>query len=319
MLYSIFIYQNGSGLLIWNKSFEKDMDASRVELFSSFFSAIQSFVKEMIRSGSQSLKNIEMGNFLVKITNLPKLDLDVVMIGDSGDDKLLSKITPKIISVLESHKEIFRDWDGNRSRFEVLDLEMLQVLRQERGIFGGKEKDGSATEVINEVIGEISGLEEKQKENLEEERKFIYEKLKTTTNLFVKIDLLNSLETVDQKLQDKTDFEKVQMLKKKNRDEIESTKTKLSHFLAHTKSAISKAVETLGLRNFKDIDLRDVYLNLYSFSTKLKVIGRDDLSEQYRTIAQMLSDKPNDKLGDIPHKLTEILNLPDDINSYFPK
>ena len=76
MLYSLFIYQVKTGLLLWEKSFENDMD-HKSELFSSFFSAIQSFLREMILQGthhqdSRGLAGIDMGNFVVKITEIPK-------------------------------------------------------------------------------------------------------------------------------------------------------------------------------------------------------------------------------------------------------
>ncbi len=107
MLYSIFIYQSQSGLLIWDKSFEKQMDARRVELFSSFFSAIQSFVKEIITTSGKGLKNIEMGNFVIKITGIPKLNLEIVAIIDKDDEKPIARIVSRMIQLLEEHKQLF--------------------------------------------------------------------------------------------------------------------------------------------------------------------------------------------------------------------
>ena len=98
MLYSLFIYQSHSGLLIWDKSFEKQMDSQRVELFSSFFSAIQTFVKEgdlaesilktakevhanIIVMGSHSrkwLENIVMGSVTEKVLNNTSIPLFII-------------------------------------------------------------------------------------------------------------------------------------------------------------------------------------------------------------------------------------------------
>lgn len=75
----------------------------------------------------------------------------------------------------------------------------------------------------------------------------------------------------------------------------------------------------MGRHSFKDIDFRDAYLNLYSFSTKLKLIGRDDLADEYRQLAQLLIDKPAERLQDIPQLLSKILSLPEDANNYMPK
>jgi hypothetical protein len=319
MLYSLFIYQSSSGLLIWNKSFEKDMDAGRVELFSSFFSAIQSFVREMISTGSKNLKNIEMGNFLVKITNLPKLELDVVAIADSGDDKILNKVTPKIISVLEAHREIFADWDGNRSRFNVLELEILQAIQNERGLFGSRNQSEENKAIVGEVFDKMSELEKSQRENYEKERMFIYERIKTTTNVLKKMEMYDSLITINEKLADAAELQKSQQLKKKTADELKSTKEKIHYFLSQAKLSINKTVEGQGRKSFKDMDFRDVYLNLYSFSTKLKLIGREDLADEIKNLAQLLIDKPADRLAEIPNLLKKILTFNDDPESYIPR
>jgi hypothetical protein len=316
MLYSLFIYQTDSGLLLWDKSFEKDMDSRRVELFSSFFSAIQSFVKEMITTGSKGLKNIEMGNFSVNITNIPKLGLDIVAIIDKGDEKPLTKFVPKILKLLQDHGEIFRDWDGNRARFKVLDLEIFQIIQGESGLIGSKTLTENRSEILSSIMEKLPDLEKGQREQYEKERDFLTDKFQNTTSITKKIELLNSIENISQKLKDRLAIEKCERDRKKYFLELQSTKEKLKFFLLHAKEAISRALEKTSGRSLYDIDFKDAYLNLYSFSTKLKIIGRDDLSDEYRNIAQMFLDKPLDKQSEFSHIISKVLNLNDNIESY---
>ena len=66
MLYTIFLYQSESGLLLFDKSFQ-DISSGKMELFSSFFSALKAFIGEMIIEGSTELKNISLGDYTVLI------------------------------------------------------------------------------------------------------------------------------------------------------------------------------------------------------------------------------------------------------------
>ena len=176
MLYSIFIYQSQSGLLIWDKSFEKQMDARRVELFSSFFSAIQSFVKEIITTSGKGLKNIEMGNFVIKITGIPKLNLEIVAIIDKDDEKPIARIVSRMIQLLEEHKQLFEAWDGDRSKFNVLDVEILHIIQTEKQLLGNKSLLDGQNEIIGSIMDSLPELEKNQRDNYIKERDFNYKK-----------------------------------------------------------------------------------------------------------------------------------------------
>lgn len=316
MLYSIFIYQSQSGLLIWDKSFEKEMDARRVELFSSFFSAIQSFVREMISSSQKGLKNIEMGNFLIKVTGLPKLNLEIVTISDKDDEKPINKIIPRLIKLLEDHTQIFEEWDGERSKFDVLNLEIIQVISLEKSLLGNKSILDGQTDLLGGIIDSMPELEKNQRENYLKEREFNYKKLQSTTSLVKKLEILASIDTISQKLKDKAEVQKISNLRRTYINDLESTKQKITYFLGNAKQAISKVVEVIGRKALVDLDFKDAYMNLYSFSTKLKIIGRDDLSDEYRQVAQLLIDKPEGRRDELSRSISRILNLPDDPNYY---
>ena len=316
MLYSIFIYQSQSGLLIWDKSFEKQMDARRVELFSSFFSAIQSFVKEIITTSGKGLKNIEMGNFVIKITGIPKLNLEIVAIIDKDDEKPIARIVSRMIQLLEEHKQLFEAWDGDRSKFNVLDVEILHIIQTEKQLLGNKLLLDGQNEIIGSIMDSLPELEKNQRDNYIKERDFNYKKLNQTTSLLKKLEILDSIDGVSQKLKDKAEVVKINGMRKNLLTELESTKQKISYFLNTTKNAISKVVDLMGRKPLMELDFKDAYMNLYSFSTKLKVIGRDDLADHYRQIAQLLIDKKEEEREQLSQSIRMILNLPDDPEYY---
>ena len=130
-----------------------------------------------------------------------------------------------------------------------------------------------------------------------------------------KLEILDSIDGVSQKLKDKAEVVKINGMRKNLLTEFESTKQKISYFLNTTKNAISKVVDLMG-KPLMELDFKDAYMNLYSFSTKLKVIGRDDLADHYRQIAQLLIDKKEEEREQLSQSIRMILNLPDDPEYY---
>jgi hypothetical protein len=296
------------------------MDSRRMELFSSFFSAIQSFVREMITTGSKSLKNIEMGNFLVNITNLPKMELDIVAIADKDDGKPLSKVTPKLIKLLKSHSNIFEDWNGDRSRFKILDLEIIQIIQTNKKLLGDKSLTDGQKEIIGSILDNLPELEKNQQEKYRNERKLLEDQLKNTPNIMKKVELNDAIFLISQKLKDHEDVNRCQMMRKKYFSEIQSTKEKMAYFLKRTKEAISKTVEGGGGgSSLMNMDFKDAYLNFYSFSSKLKMFGNNEVAEEYIAIARFLLEKPEEQGGELSKYISQVLSLNDDIDSYIPK
>jgi hypothetical protein len=319
MLYSIFIYQTETGLPIWQQSFEKQMDDYRIQLFSSFFSAIQTFVKELVNTGDKGLKNIELGNFVIKITAIPKIHLEIIAIIDKEDEKPLGKVNLQIIKLLEEHNQLFEPWDGDTSKFDVLNLDILRMIQSEKSLLGNKSLIDGQSEILGSIVDRLPELEKNQRENCLNERTFLYKKFNDTGNILKKIEILGSIDIISQKLKDKADVLKITGMRKNLETELISTKQKIAYFLHNTKAAISKAVEIIGRKPLSELDFKDAYMNLYSFSTKLKTIGRDDLAEQYRQMAQLFIDKKEEEREQLSQALKNILNLPDEIDYYFPK
>ncbi|XEO76468.1 hypothetical protein WKT22_01492 [Candidatus Lokiarchaeum ossiferum] len=320
MLYRMFIYQIKSGLLLWEKSFDRDIDL-KSELFSSFFSAIQSFLREMILQGTQdqdkkSLAGIDMGNFVVKIFKIKDVDAELVILADKADEKSLKKFGTKVLNILKHRKELFKDWDGDRSRFSVLDLEILQIMSNFKNLSGNKSIIDNKNEFLNEIMKNLPELKDDQKTQYNNELTFLDERLKQSTNIFKKLEIVNSMEVVLHKLKNKEKIKELQEKRRKLMAELNSTKEKMAYFLSKAKASLSKTVETGHGKSLFELNYQTAYTNLYSFSTKLKNIGNTKLYDYYRSIAKIFIDKPEEKKSEFPNIVREVLNLSDNIDDY---
>ena len=317
MLYTIFLYQSNSGVMVYKQSFENNI-GSKSELFASFFSAIQSFVTQMIMTDAKGkgLESIDLGKYVVNITKISSLGIDCVLIADQEDQKEIKKFLPKLMRLFTSHQELFEQWDGEISRLDVLDVEVIQVLTKFKKLSGQDSDVDGKTQLMDEILGRLPELENEQIQQYYKEKEFLETRFKKTISLYRKLEIIESLEDVCRKLRDKDEMEQVLKLRKKINQEIVALKEKLAYYLRQAKSSISNSVEQSGHKPLYDIDFRDSYVNLYSFSTKLKFVGRDDLSEKYKAWAMALIEKTPELKEEFSTIVNSILKLPDDIDIY---
>ncbi|MGQ4875485.1 MAG: hypothetical protein ACP6IY_15570 [Promethearchaeia archaeon] len=315
MLYSIFIYQSTSGILMYDKNFQ-DISKGKMELFSSFFSAIKSFISEMILEGSKELKNIGLGDYTILITSISEIKADLVLIVDQEDVKIVNKLIPKIIKILLKHQQLFLEWDGNRDEFSILDQPLTELILSKKKLVEGTsilEKPGELLKTMWEYKGE---LPEQKRENLIKERDFLIRRLEKTTNLLRKLAIAEKILKLSEELKDDNGFLHYQKEVKQLKDEIKDTKLKLDYYLKSVKENINKAVERLGEKSIKEGDFKDVYLNLYSFSTKLKNITAGKKWEEYREMAQKLIDKDSTSEHELSEIVSNILKMSDNVDDY---
>jgi len=304
MIYSIFLYQTHTGLLIYDKSFQ-DISAGKMEMFSSFFSAIKTFVSELVLEESldrsTELTNIELKDYTVLITSLPKVKVDMVIIADKEDSKSVNKVIPKLIKLLNKYEQLFLSWDGNMHEFSILDHPLTELI-----IANVKVVRKSLLEHPDQVLKSIwahkKQLSREKIENLIQERDLLIYKIENSANLTRKITMSESVVDISEKLKDETTFLKYQGEVNKLKNEIKDVEFKLSYYLEKTKESINEAIDTLGNKSMHLGDYKKTYLNLYSFSTKLKLI-KENGWEIYRELASKLIDK--ESLSD--HVLSELI------------
>ena len=308
MLYSIFLYQSKSGLLFWEKSFKDQCEPYQIETFSSFLSAINHNIKDMIKNSSRGIHNIEMGNLKVIITEIRSLGVEMVSISDIEDEKAIRKITPDLIKILNENAVLFKDFDGNMSNFKVLDSKIMQIFKKNKNFLNVKKTFNEIFEIPDKKTIKIT--------NFEKERIFLEDRLKNTLDLPKKIEIINSIDQIDHKLKDKVNIEKNKQRRKKFLNELQSTKDRMKYFLEKTKQAINRTVQHSKGKPIYETDFKDAYLNLYSFSSKLKIIGKDDLCAEYREIAKIFIDKPENQMHNFPKLISKVLNLSEDMDYY---
>ena len=309
VVYNIFIYERGTGLLFWKKTFVDKIDDNKVELFSSFFSAIQSFVKDLVsESSTEGLKNIEMGDYIINNNAVPELGVDIVIIADKDDGGELDKIAPRIGQVLQNHSELLENWDGKVQRLRVLDAEIIDVLLNDSTLL--------TEDLISER--ERKALEQRKDKNYINEYNFLQNRFNKVKNLPKKLTILEQMEMIAEKIDDQEKLKVIEKRKKKVKSDIKKTKQKITYYLSRAKECISANFNKQHTSNGSIFDLsyRDAYINLYSFSKKLKSLGKIEMARKYYTISKYLIDKPDEIKPKFRSLLEQVMELPDSPEAY---
>lgn len=313
MIYTIFLYQSDTGLLIYDKSFQ-DISSGKMEMFSSFFSAIKSVVSELVLEGSKQLKNIELGNYSVIINTISNLNVDFVIIADKDDNKMINKLTPKIIKLLKKYEELFIAWDGDRNEFNILEQPLTELV-----MANVKDVRKSLLEQPEQVLKSIwshkKQLSEEKINNLIQERDLLIYKIENTHILPLKLAMSEKVVTLSEKLKDESTFIKYQNEVTRLKKEITDTKFKLKYYLDKIKTSLNEAVNKLGSHPLYTGDYKNTYLNLYSFTTKLKLITENGW-EIYRDFANKLIDKEEYSEHELSETIQTLLKMSTNIDDY---
>ena len=307
----MFIYSAQSGVLIWDKTFE-EISSGKAELFSSFFSALQSFVQEMIHKGSSELKNIELSDYIISFHPISQLNIDVVAIIDSKNEKLLRDFFEQVNAILLQHSDLFKEDTGRRKQFAVLDEPITKAVNAVSGL---KSQESSNLSQRIEWI-EVSSEEEDEIQACLKTRHKIYKKYEKETSLLPKLDLINKIIELDLLINNEEKLNADNREKRKIETSIKDTRMKIGYFLQHTKETLSKSIEHAPTRRLKDVDLRDSYIAFYSFSNKLKKYGKEQAAKIYSNLAKSLIETKDLDEGELRETVSYILSLPDDLSYY---
>ena len=317
MIHSIFLYQSHTGLLIYDKSFQ-DISVGKMEMFSSFFSAIKAFISELVLEESldrsKELTSIELKDYTVLVTSLPKVKVDMVIIADKEDSKSVNKVIPKLIKLLNKYEQLFLSWDGNKDEFSILDHPLTELI-----IANVKVVRKSLLEHPDQILKSIwahkKQLPRENIENLIQERDLLIYKIENTINLTRKIAMSEAVVALSEKLKDETTFLKYQNEVNKLKNEIKDVKFKLSYYLEKTRASLIDAIDNMGEKPIHQGDYKRIYLNLYSFSTKLKLI-KENGWEIYRELASKLIDKESLSDHDLSELIQNLLKMSSNIEDY---
>ena len=304
MIYTIFLYQRHTGLLIYEKFFQ-DTDVRNVEMFSPFISAMKAFVSEIViddsRDRSSELTNIELSDYTVIITSIPKIKVDAVIVADKEDTKTINKLIPKLVKFLNKYEQLFLSWDGDKEEFDILDHPLTElILANVKGVRKSLLKQPD--QILRSIWVHRKQLTKEVIDNLIQERDLLIYKIEKAVNLPRKVALSKSVIDLSEKLKDEITYLKYQNELKRFNREIKDAKFKLNYYLEGIKVSLNEAVANLGNNPIHSGDFKNAYLNLYSFSTKLKLMNENDW-KIYRDMASRLIDK--EALTE--HELSEII------------
>ena len=304
MIYTIFLYQSHTGLLIYDKNFQ-EISSGKMEMFSSFFTAIKSFVSELVLGDSldrsKELTNIELKDYTVLITSIPKIKVDMVIIADKEDTKTVNKVIPKLIKLLNKYEQLFLSWDGDRDEFNILEHPLTELIVANVKVVR-KSLLEHPDQMLQSIWAHKKQLSRENIENLIQERDLLIYKIENTAILTRKVAMSETVVVLSEKLKDETTFLKYQNEVNKLNNEIKDVRFKLNYYLENTKIALNEAVNNLANKPIHLGDYKNTYLSLYSFSTKLKLI-KETGWEIYRDLASKLIEK--DALED--HELSELI------------
>jgi hypothetical protein len=304
MIYTIFLYQSLTGLLIYDKNFQGE-DAKNTEMFSSFISAMKTFVSEIVIDDSldrsNELTNIELSDYIVIITSIPKIRVDLVIIADIEDTKTINKLIPKLVTFLNKYEQLFLSWDGDREEFDIIDHPLTELVLANVKMVR-KSLLERPDQVLRSIWARKKQLSKEMIENLIQERDLLIFKIEKAVNLPRKVAMSKSVIDLSEKLKDESTYLKYQNELKRLNNEIKDAKFKLNYYLEKIKVSLNEAVENLGNNPIHSGDFKNTYLNLYSFSTKLKLINENGW-KFYREMASHLIEK--ETLSE--HNLSEII------------
>ena len=314
MLYSIFLYKSVSASLMYEKSF-LEVGSGKMEIFSSFFSAIKSFISELVLKGSTELKNIELGDHSVYITSIRDIEADLVIISDKEDHKNITKLIPKLIETLLLYRDPILEWEEETDKLNFLDKQISKIVFTEKKLLEGTpliEKIEPFTKATRSYKKELSIQEKKV---LIQERGILVEKF-NKSSLINKITIAEEILQISEKLKDDTFYAIYKKELVKLREEYKDTKLKLEYYLVKAKDILSASVSALGNRALRYGDYKEAYINLYSFSSKLKQISSETNWKRYRDLALKLINKEEISDEDLTKAIHLILHMSEDISNY---
>ena len=317
MIYTIFLLQSHTGLLIYDKNFQAK-DAKNTEMFSSFISAMKPFVSEIVmddsRDLSNELKNLELSDYTVIITSIPKIKVDMVIVADKEDSKTINKLIPKLVKFLNKYKQLFDRWDGDIEEFAILDHSLTELL-----LANVKMVQKSLLERPDQMRKSIwahrKPLSEEMIDNLIQERDLLIYKIENTVNLPKKVTMSKSVITLSETLKDENTYLKYQKELNSLNNEIKDAKFKLNYYLEKIRVSLKEAIENLGNNLIHSRDFKNVYLHLYSFSTKLKLINENGW-EIYRDMASQLIEKQALSEHELSEIIQHLLEMSSSVNDY---
>lgn len=299
MIQALYIFQSNSKDLIYNKSFQSD---EKLEMFDSFFSALQSFVSELTESSSESLNTIELGQYFVIITRILEISSDLVIITDKADIKEVQKLIPKINQIILNYQDLFINWDRQPEKLEMFDLKIIQLILSDKKLIAGSSLTSEQSTILKSIWEQKGSLSDQLREDLSKERAILSHEYLTEQNFIKKYEISKKLIEISEKLHDDEKFIEYQTESKSLKDEIKDRKIRLQYYL-------DKINESLKYSKYAE-----TYSYLYSFCIKLENFINPELIMKYKILAKHLLNRDKFSKDDFKKYLQEISIIKEEVN-----
>jgi len=301
MIQALYIFQSNTKDLMYNKSFQSD---EKLEMFDSFFSALQTFVSELTESSSESLSTIELGEYFVLITRIQETISDLVIITDKDDIKEVQKLIPKINAIIINHQDLFLNWDRKPEKLEIFDLKIIKLVLSDKKLLAGSSLITDQSTILKSIWEQKGSLSEQLREDLLRERDELILNYSVEANFIKKYEISKTLIEISEKLRDDEKFIEYQTEAKSLKDEIKDRKLRLKYYLDKVKESLqySKYAET--------------YSYLYSFCLKLENFVDPQLISHYKTLAKALLKKNKISKDEFKQVIKDISMIEQETDEY---
>ncbi|MFX1366115.1 MAG: hypothetical protein ACFFCE_06690 [Promethearchaeota archaeon] len=276
MIQALYIFQSDTKDLMYNKNFQSD---EKLEMFDSFFSALQTFVTELTDSSTESLNTIVLGEHLVLITRIMETLSDLVIITNKEDIKEVQKLIPEMTEIVLSYKDLFINWDRKPEKLEKFDSKIIKLVLSDKKLNEGYSLTADQSTILKSIWDQKGRLSDQLREDLLKERKELETKYAEEENFIKKYNFSKSLIEISEKLRDDEKFIEYQTEAKSLKDEIKDRNLRLKYYLDKIKESLdySKYAET--------------YSYLYSFCLKLVNFADPEIISKYKSLAKTVLNR----------------------------
>ena len=250
------------------------------------------------------------------ITGINEVKSDLIIIADREDNKLINKIIPKMLRIILNHKKLFLNYDGNRDTFNILDNKISEVVQSQSKLIGERTLLDKPVNILKSIWARKKDLSSEKKKILIQERERLITEREESANIQIKLNLSKKILEISEELKNEEGYLKYQDEVKQLNKELNDGKLKLNYYLVRIKETMHKAVRELKDKPLRDGSYREVYLNLYSFSNKLKYLSSNNDWQEYKRIANMLIEKEGVSNSEFVAGITKVLKMRENSEDY---
>ena len=297
MIQALYIFPVDSRKLLYSKNFQSE---DNLEMFSEFFSALQTFSSEM--TSSATLNTVGLGEYSVLVNRVNEIHSDIVMVFDKNDIKEIQKLIPKITKIVLNHEKLFTNWDQDGRTLVAFDEEINKLILANTKLISNSNLAADQQVVLKSIWEQKGSLSEQLRDRMLRKEKVLKRKLESETIYLRRFRLLKRLIKVSESLQNDEDFIKYQKELQFLKHQIKDQKIRLKYYLERVREAINLH------------DHAQVYSFMYSFCVKLENFIDPYVIKQYKELTQSLLDpkeyeKTIKKISSLKEKMNIYVSL----------